>query len=72
MKLTGRISIDLEVESFIEAGQHEERLEALLALVRERYPQANLVLAERRGRRDFTLPSVEAPANLARYRAGRG
>jgi hypothetical protein len=73
MKLHGQISIELEVGDFVEAAEHQRRLEALLAQVRATYPDAVLVMRERRERKAFGLPMAppehEASAHSAPGRA---
>lgn len=64
MKLRGQISIELNVGDYVEAAEHQRRLEALLAQVRAVYPGAKLQMRERRERRP--TPAVRAlPAELA-------
>jgi hypothetical protein len=57
MKLWGQISIELEVADYVEAADHQRRLEALLARIREEYPEARLAMRERRERK----PSPQVP-----------
>ncbi|CAN7490118.1 hypothetical protein LJR164_003336 [Phenylobacterium sp. LjRoot164] len=64
MKLWGQISIELNVGDYVEAAEHQRRLEALLVQVRAAYPEATLLMRERRERRP--TPSVRPlPAELA-------
>ncbi|MBA4014098.1 MAG: hypothetical protein C0481_19725 [Phenylobacterium sp.] len=68
MKLWGQISIELNVGDYVEAAEHQRRLEAILEQARAVYPEATLAMRERRERRP--TPAVRAlPANLA-TRAG--
>lgn len=68
MKLWGQISVELNVDDYVQAAEHQRRLEALLAQVRAVYPEARLAMRERRERRP--TPAVRAlPADLA-TRAG--
>ena len=48
MKLWGQISIELNVGDYVEAAEHQRRLEAILAQVRAVYPEATLAMRERR------------------------
>lgn len=57
MKLWGQISIELEVGDYIEAADHQRRLERLLARIQEEYPEARLAMRERRQRKPH--PEVE-------------
>ena len=56
MKLSGQISIELTVDDFVAAADHQRRLEGLLALIRATYPGATLAMRERRERKEMTLP----------------
>jgi hypothetical protein len=56
MMLSGRISVELTVEDFIAAADHQKRLEGLLAHIRDVYPDAILEMRERRERKAFALP----------------
>ena len=60
MKLCGQISVELSVDDYVEAADHQRRLEQILKLVREAYPDATLAMRERRERRPLSL----APAVL--------
>lgn len=48
MMLSGQISIELTVDDFVAAADHQKRIEGLLALIRDIYPNATLTLRERR------------------------
>ena len=69
MKLCGQISIDLNVGDFVEAAEHQKRLEALLQQIRETYPNAMLVMRERRERKSFGLTRAPAPGGQFPLRA---
>lgn len=72
MKLCGQISIELTVDDFVEAADHQRRLEQLLATIRASYPEATLAMRERRERKALTLspaPAGATPAALRRYGA---
>jgi len=55
MKLCGQISIELTVDDFVQAADHQRRLERLLADIRQTYPAATLAMRERRERRPLSL-----------------
>jgi hypothetical protein len=59
MKLSGQISVELNVDDYIEAADHQKRLEDILKLVRAAYPEATLAIRERRERK--ALPLSRAP-----------
>jgi hypothetical protein len=48
MMLSGQISIELTVDDYVAAADHQKRIEGLLALIRDIYPNATLTLRERR------------------------
>jgi len=73
MKLCGQISIELNVDDFVEAADHQKRLEGLLRLIRDSYPGATLAMRERRQRKALALsraPSRAPGPALARYGEG--
>jgi hypothetical protein len=68
MMLCGQISIELTVDDFVAAADHQRRIEDLLRRVRESYPEATLTLRERRERKALGLTAAtRPPAGLARY-----
>lgn len=74
MKLCGQISIELMVDDFVAAADHQRRLEGLLGVIRDSYPEATLAMRERRERKDMGLPCAPPRAasragadTLARY-----
>ncbi|MBS0332208.1 MAG: hypothetical protein JSS35_05530 [Proteobacteria bacterium] len=68
MMLCGQISIELVVDDFVEAADHQRRIEALMAAIRQSYPQATLSMRERRERRALGLASgPRRPALLTAY-----
>jgi hypothetical protein len=69
MKLCGQISIELTVDDFVAAADHQKRLEGLLALIRATYPDATLAMRERRERRALALPQAarRGAASFVRY-----
>ena len=73
MKLCGQISVELSVDDFIEAADHQRRLEDILRLVRDSYPEATLAMRERRQRKPLSLARApEAQAAGARRRDAGG
>ena len=73
MKLCGQISIELNVDDFVEAADHQKRLEGLLKLLRDSYPDATLAMCVRRQRKALALacaPARAPGAALARYSEG--
>ena len=58
MKLWGQISIELNVGDYVEASDHQKRLEHILRQVQQAYPDATLAMRERRQRR--STPVVRA------------
>jgi len=67
MKLCGQISIELTVDDFVAAADHQRRLESLLQLIRESYPEATLAMRERRERKPLALGAPPKPGRLERY-----
>ncbi|HEY2750402.1 hypothetical protein [Phenylobacterium sp.] len=63
MKLCGQISVELTVGDYIEAADHQKRLEDILKLVRDAYPDARLAMRERRQRK--ALPTGRAEPRAA-------
>ncbi|MCR5880295.1 hypothetical protein [Phenylobacterium sp. J367] len=48
MKLSGQISVELNVADYVEAADHQQRLERILERIRDIYPDATLAMRERR------------------------
>lgn len=71
MKLWGQISVELEVGDYVEAADHQRRLEDILQQVRVAYPEARLAMRERRARRSTpgvrALPPGVGPGRLNAY-----
>ena len=71
MKLCGQISVELSVGDYIEAADHQKRLEDILKLVRDAYPGATLAMRERRQRKAVPVsraaPRGAATGALSRY-----
>jgi len=71
MKLCGQISVELTVGDYVEAADHQKRLEDILRLVRDAYPDAKLAMRERRQRKALPLaraaPRSAVTGALNRY-----
>lgn len=50
MKLKATIVIDIDADDFVDAADHQRRIEAAVAKIHERYPRAWLDFREQRGR----------------------
>lgn len=71
MKLCGQISVELSVDDYVEAADHQRRLEEILKLVRDSYPEATLAMRERRLRKAMALARAPArPVAINRYEEG--
>ena len=62
MKLCGQIVIELTVDDFVQAADHQRRLERLLADIRQSYPEATLAMRERRERKPLALSPAPSAA----------
>ncbi len=51
MRLTAEIFLEIHVNDFVAAADHQKRLEGILDSIRAIYPEAHLELRERRRRR---------------------
>ena len=71
MKLCGQISVELNVGDYVEAADHQKRLEEILRQVRAAYPEATLLMRERRERKALALTRAAPPAAAPGY-DGRG
>ena len=71
MKLCGQISVELTVGDYVEAADHQKRLEEILRQVRDAYPDAKLAMRERRQRKSLPLsratPRSAVTGALNRY-----
>ena len=59
MDLRWEIRADFRADDYLEAGEHQSRLEDVLATIRETYPHASLDIRVRRER--ATHPRADAP-----------
>lgn len=60
MRLKATFSIEIDARDFIEAADHQARLEGLLERLRAEYAQASLTLCERRIRTTRGGPAASA------------
>ncbi len=58
MRLRAQIIVEITADDYIEAAEHQKNLGTVLDAVRERYPDAKLVMRERRER---SRPEEVAP-----------
>ncbi len=68
MKLRAEIGIELDADDFVAAADHQRRVELLHEQVRNVYPEATLVLRERKQR---DRPRTILPEAKVAYLAGR-
>jgi hypothetical protein len=66
MKLCGQISVELNVGDYVEAADHQKRLEDILRQVRAAYPDATLSMRERRERKALALTRAASANGLHR------
>jgi hypothetical protein len=66
MKLCGQISVELNVGDYVEAADHQKRLEDILRQVRAAYPDATLSMRERRERKALALTRAPSAGGLQR------
>jgi len=66
MKLCGQISVELNVGDYVEAADHQKRLEEILRQVRAAYPDATLSMRERRERKALALTRATSIGGLQR------
>ncbi len=66
MKLCGQISVELNVGDYVEAADHQKRLEDILRQVRAAYPDATLSMRERRERKALALTRAAPAGGLQR------
>lgn len=66
VKLRVTISIDIDARDYLEAAEHQKKIESYLSSVQAEYPGAEILVKERRG------PRPESGASRAvRVRSGR-
>ena len=71
MRLRAQIIVEITADDYIEAAEHQRHLGMLLEGMRERYPDAKLVMRERRerGHPEEVAPPTSRLLSLAK--AGR-
>ncbi len=65
VRLRATINIDVDAVDYLEAGQHQKKLEALLGTLRADYPDASFTVSERR-------PPSQGPARRRDFRVSTG
>jgi hypothetical protein len=68
-RLRATITIEIEASDYREAAAHQDRLETHFTAVRDDYPDARIVLCERRG--GTGAPERASPARPLYRRSGR-
>jgi hypothetical protein len=66
VRLRATISIDVDAADYLEAAEHQKRLETHLSTVRGDYPEAWIAVIERR------RPAADAPAHRRELRVRTG
>ena len=51
MRLRAQITIDISAEDFVEAADHQTRLAKFVEYLKAEYPEAEMIIRERRERR---------------------
>ena len=70
MKLRAQIVVDIDAENYVEAAEHQRQLEVFLEQVRARYATAQLLIRERRERKE--PPEARfSPASVIQVARGR-
>jgi len=67
VRLRVTITIDIDAEDYLEAAEHQKKLEVYLASVRDEYPSAGISVRERRGPR----AEEPRPPRLVRVHSGK-
>jgi hypothetical protein len=67
LRLRAQITIDIDAQDFVEAADHQRRLEEMVRRIKEEYEHAALLLRERRERADAPRETREQPSLVARY-----
>lgn len=56
MKLRAQITIDIQADDFVDAAEHQRRVQTLMEMVQREYRQAALLFRERRDRPVRSVP----------------
>ena len=68
LRLRAEITIDLDAADFLEAAEHQRRIEELIESVRQEYSQATFAFRPRRGPRNKKGATPTArPAEIKHY-----
>ncbi len=72
LRLRAEITIDLDAADFLEAAEHQRRIEALIEAIRVEYAQAAFAFRPRRGPRSKKTVEQSNPAGAGiRHYTGR-
>ncbi len=71
LRLRAEITIDLDAADFLEAAEHQRRIESLIAAVKAEYSQANFAFRPRRGPRSKKKQTATSPTGEIRHYTGR-
>lgn len=69
VKLRVTISIDIDARDYLEAAEHQKKIESYLSSVQTEYPSAEILVKERRGPRPETGASRAVRVHSGRLRA---
>lgn len=67
MRLRALITIDIDATDFVEAAEHQRRLEEIAQRIKSEYEHVALLLRERRERAECARDLPVRPAVAARY-----
>jgi hypothetical protein len=67
LRLRALITIDINARDFVEAADHQRRLEEIVGRIKEDYQHVALALRERRERAEAPHELAARPAASARY-----
>jgi hypothetical protein len=67
LRLRALITIDIDAQDFVEAADHQRRLEDIVRRIKGEYEQVALLLRERRERPESVRDAVARPAVASRY-----
>jgi hypothetical protein len=69
VKLRVTISIDIDAEDYLEAAEHQKKIQTYLASVQAEYPEAAILVKERRGPRPEISASRAVRVHSGKLRA---
>jgi len=67
LRLRAEITIDLDAADFLEAAEHQRRIEQLIEAVRAEYRQASFAFRPRRGPRNKKNPAAGRSDEIRHY-----